>query len=631
MRLSKYAKRKVQICAIVISIIVLLALLIEIVGFNFNIITLPKSDRGVHTIEAENLELTDLTVESDGSFSVAGPAPSFKVNNIGYVSYLRIGTVEDSSPIHVFPSGQKGKYDVDYEVKEATYVFAGQDAEDVSFSVSVDDGNASFKMKDLAVVNNLVINWLRVYAMISAGILIAYFALFKKVASTKIHVTFLVVALILGSNIAVMMPKSYSYDEREHYIRSYQLSRFDLGINDNSIAWIEEIEEFFEYAGAANSEHNSYLERENFIERFDETEYPKVEHYHSTAVTYPFIPYVFQALGIFLARFLGMSFVYTFYAGRLFGLLGYAVVCYFAIKYAKVGKRLMAVLALLPSMIYTASAYSADPMTMAFSLLSFSILQNMIYTEKENKKLDYKLPLLYSLCIAMVVMCKITYVPICIMILAVPGSRFVNRKKEWITKILVIGVCGFVAIGTFIFGSIQGINQWNIPGADTVGQVKFILFNLPAYIGIMWNHIANHMIVCFAGSSTALAYSGDLAAIWTFSAVAMMFVAMLTECNSNSLYNLKISDKVLLVAAVVGSWVLVLTALYISFTPVGHGSISGVQGRYFAPLIFPLLLALKPQKVDCHWSPAKTNIAMSAGSCILLLVTIVKLFQSYCS
>ena len=42
---------------------------------------------------------------------------------------------------------------------------------------------------------------------------------------------------------------------------------------------------------------------------------------------------------------------------------------------------------------------------------------------------------------------------------------------------------------------------------------------------------------------------------------------------------------------VIGIVVLIWTALYLDYTPVGASSIDGVQARYYTPLLFPILLS----------------------------------------
>ena len=50
------------------------------------------------------------------------------------------------------------------------------------------------------------------------------------------------------------------------------------------------------------------------------------------------------------------------------------------------------------------------------------------------------------------------------------------------------------------------------------------------------------------------------------------------------------------------SIVLVVTALYVSFTPVGYNTVNGCQPRYLLPLMFPFYIFLAPNgKIDINY------------------------------
>ena len=61
----------------------------------------------------------------------------------------------------------------------------------------------------------------------------------------------------------------------------------------------------------------------------------------------------------------------------------------------------------------------------------------------------------------------------------------------------------------------------------------------------------------------------------------------------------------LVLAAVV---VLIWTALYLSFTPVGSINIAGVQPRYYIPLLLPFFMIFYTDKVEAKWKDSSYNM-----------------------
>ena len=77
--------------------------------------------------------------------------------------------------------------------------------------------------------------------------------------------------------------------------------------------------------------------------------------------------------------------------------------------------------------------------------------------------------------------------------------------------------------------------------------------------------------------------------------------------------------------AVLATMVLVCTALYVMFTPVGESWINGVQHRYLIPVIFPFLMILgsglisRPLKLDIPWRRSLYNGLFFAFTAFVLM------------
>ena len=73
----------------------------------------------------------------------------------------------------------------------------------------------------------------------------------------------------------------------------------------------------------------------------------------------------------------------------------------------------------------------------------------------------------------------------------------------------------------------------------------------------------------------------------------------------------------------IGMASLVATALYISFTPLGHSTINGCQARYLVPMLAPLLLLVTGQRFNIIKNKTIYN------GCILAMSSIAVILEIY--
>ena len=78
--------------------------------------------------------------------------------------------------------------------------------------------------------------------------------------------------------------------------------------------------------------------------------------------------------------------------------------------------------------------------------------------------------------------------------------------------------------------------------------------------------------------------------------MSLIYLLFVTFTNYISKKRISKGIKAVLGVLLVGMYVLIPTALYLSFTEVGSSTIEGVQPRYYICLLLPLLLILTPNK-----------------------------------
>ncbi|MBQ3011430.1 MAG: DUF2142 domain-containing protein [Oscillospiraceae bacterium] len=620
--------KKTGIAVLALAVLLVCSFAVEMLWFQRNIFALEREQRLMTEVPFTRLELQDLQLRDDGWFEITGDSPAFRISDDLFVARLQIATNGETKPMHITLTTDDKVYDVDSRVKGISILRVNSAAEDVWFGVRMDKGETAFTIDSLTVDNTLSVNWLRVGFLCSLSVLVWFFVFFYRTAVTKLHVSFLVIALVIGINLAVATPVWYGLDEHAHYVRAYQFANFNLGFDHEAkLNWIYEMEDFFYQTGTNNSKYHNYEEFKAFLNSYDTNEYGMQKYYLTTAATYPFVPYFFAGLGILVAKLLGMPFVYTFFAGRIFNVLGYALICFFAIRTAKIGKRLLFLMSLVPYALFSAGVYTADTLTVSFAILAIALFGNML--SAEDGALDWKLPVVFALCCAAMAMCKLPYAPLCILILAVPLKKFRSNKHALWNFVLVFGVVGVISVATLLFGADKGIIQWYQPGMSIVGQVKYILTHPFRYAQIILNHIMVNWKDYLFGSTWKMGYCGDVSGIWAMLTAAVLAVAAAIDFAPEN-DRLTLLPRLACVAAIGCSWVLVMTALYVSYNVVGAESIAGVQGRYFYPLLIPLLLLLVNTRLGARIKGDLLN-----GGCYMLasavgIAAAVHVFAGFC-
>jgi uncharacterized membrane protein len=304
------------------------------------------------------------------------------------------------------------------------------------------------------------------------------------------------------------------------------------------------------------------------------------------AVIYPPISYIPQVVGIWLTRPLGVSPLVMMYAGRVLNLLCWATLVFFAIRFMPVQKWVVALIGLMPMSVFIAASLSSDPLTNGMSMLFVAMVAQACLSEQDGITMYKKIGMVL-LCMGIAV-AKIVYCPLIALVFLIPAERLGGLKRKIIFCMTVVGCAAVIAVGWSycIKASVVTLGSTYPPA-----QISFILHNPITFLMVVMDTINNDWIRYSFELVGVLGWLDTILPRWiyfSYPAITIL-VAILSGSDGRKLST---KGRVMLLAVCLTSVILVETSLFIIWTKPGARMVSGVQGRYFIPLVVPLLLIL---------------------------------------
>ena len=398
--------------------------------------------------------------------------------------------------------------------------------------------------------------------------------IFYKKEKMKIEKVFLIMFIPISITFCALMPVNQVPDEFSHFMRAYEISEGNLVTTNHK--WDASICDTI-----GNNKYTDILKHIKI-----KTSSKKALYYYDNTSLYSFVCYIPQALGVRLAKIVGFNILGQAYLGRLFNLAVFIAIMFFAIKLIPYKKECILIITFLPIVIQEAISLSPDALTIATAVLFVS---SILYFKNNKDEKFTKMQFMYLAILSVILsLCKIVYLPICLLLFLLPKEKFSSLKKK---NILIIALAIFVVAINLIW---LNITSQFLPYRDDVNsseQLKFIFNHIPQYIILVfrtYDRITLDLIFNSLGRGLGW-YNMFLSYLYMIPLTFIFVVMYLT--NNYEKINLKKYEKLLILFITLSVIFLISTSLYLQWTPIGSDEIFGIQGRYFIPL-FPVLAFL---------------------------------------
>ena len=462
-------------------------------------------------------------------------------------------------------------------------------------------------ISDFKVLNEKDFNGYRfLYAVTLVGLFL-YLILFSEAITKRIEYGFVIMSLAIGLLIiAVEPPQCMSWDEHIHMYKAFDL------FETEKVEWSEA--ENYLYMYQEDTKKAPFLSKEEKAMQMDylNNATENVSFYDRGGYSLNHLAYIHMALFIAIGKIFGAPFFILYLLGKIANLLLYSIVIFFAIKTIPIYKKTMAVIALMPTPMVLATAYSYDVTVIAFLFLGTALIIRE-YLQPE-KKIKISSIILILFCFVWGSCPKAAYIPLILSVFFLPSAKFKNGKTAVAIKSVSVLLCLLLLLTYIIPVSSEKVTGDSRGGNTNVSmQLQLILNNPLGYIKILYENLKRTASQYILGYDNLahMAYAG----IHRFYLLItlLVFGVALTEPRKTMRKEVKKGlniYRMFTLPLIIGIVILIWTALCLMFTEVGSTVIEGVQGRYYLPLFLPFLLIFYSDKIKNEWNDKKYNVVM---------------------
>lgn len=341
------------------------------------------------------------------------------------------------------------------------------------------------------------------------------------------------------------------------------------------------------------------------------------------------LPYLPQMLGIAVGRAAGFGPLYLLYMGRLFNSLAALGVLGLAVTSMPAAEELVIVIGLLPMSLYLYASLSPDAAVIAcallFSALSFSASARGNWRPRE----------LVMAAAAGVVFCSVkpVYVPLLLAgldpALFRPGQTYRVIRSHAILCAVVLGVTA----GWLLFAKSSMTSP--LSGAHPATQMSLVLHH-PMFLARALVHSLGPVTIVFSYAQAVGVFG------WLNVPLRPRIVYLLPLANfviawfngSRDTLERSVRHALWYMALAFTSVILIMAAVYLMWAHVGEDTVTGLQGRYFIPiLVLAGMAAIELAPVRQTSAPKWHSLAFMAALIVVQIVatdaTIIRAFQVF--
>ena len=438
--------------------------------------------------------------------------------------------------------------------------------------------------------NNIFANITYIITIIFTILFYFVFQLFET-KNIKLQNLYLILVIPLSIMYCIANPLGKIPDEEQHVRKAMAISKgvFLSHTDENGIP----VDMF-------NSKVNELVTRSvtNYEQAWSRITAPETDveiPLKYTMANYAPICHLPQAFGIFITRLFGAGISVQCYAARVTNMALAIYLMYLAIKYVPLKKSVVFFLGLLPLTIQEFASMSSDALAISSCIFYISYIFYLKYDDNK-KEINKKDIIILAITSVVVSLCKIVYVPLCLLLFILPKEKFTSKKVKHIITSSIFIFAILLNIIWLVYSS--GLLGETNPGVNSSKQVKYILTHPLSYCLILFRtiHIFFQTFVislCGEGLGNYNVQASVLFVLPCFVIFAFLFFIN----DDTDKKKIDVKSKLIYLFVFVSIVVLIYTSLYVAWTSYKRPIILGVQSRYFLPIIILMAFILDNKKI----------------------------------
>ena len=411
------------------------------------------------------------------------------------------------------------------------------------------------------------------FFFLASGIVL-YFFLVDFNTKDKLENNAFLLIFILGSVVALNRPVQYGLDEESHLENAIGISdSFFFKYSDEEL---RDYDAVFLHDGIRNQEH---FKGDDYWYNVTHTE-SKISGYPIGFDNPSFIP---GMLGWNIGRLISKKVYISYYLGRIFHVLAYALLVYFAIKFSKVYKEMIYLLGVLPAALYVSSSYHYDYLYFGASLFLMALLTNIL---SGDSKITLKNSILFQFIVLQFAFAKFPFILMGSLFSIFPNKYYSTKKNRYISILLFL----VNMLVSLVFAGFIQLFQTTAPvGGERPSLSYFLIHPLPiirtfmnAPSAILDNFISHPLQYVSVQSPFLISITAIIFLVFLI-VISMKVNIQLPKFLKYGVFLLFLAITFLLTYAMTGD-----PRVY----TLGNILVGGVQGRYYYLMIATIPLVV---------------------------------------
>jgi uncharacterized membrane protein len=407
----------------------------------------------------------------------------------------------------------------------------------------------------------------------------------KDIHLSKAELSLFVLLLTFGIPMVLLIPPGAGYDEEDHLVRVWELSAFSLipgQIPPRDMQYPKLFRDFayrHQPGGIIDSEFWQSYASASLYERGSISREINTKSVYSPALLLP------QAIVMrYVGRTANLPALTIFYICRFASLISYLILAWLAIRLMPFGKWILLVLALSPIALFQATTISADAISNGIGFLFIAGCLKMA----ELKEINWKECGVLVFLVFLLFLAKLNLVPLILLLfLLILPSRFTNRGIYFSLLVMVM-VLFIVEVGGWNSIASRQLDPVLANEANVTAQLFYMVGHPFAFLQLVVTDSFRNGWAYLLGWINGYGYY-----YWTPPPiVSLFFLLSLVSVilTDSTLHPVDRRSRLAFILTFLASYFATILSLYLTFTPVGADEILGVQGRYFVPLVLPIVL-----------------------------------------